>query len=160
MSATGVFLRVAGLLIALAVGFIGSASGADDLTGIGDPTRPPPGVMVKRNGTPGAAGAPGEAASGASVPDDDAQPKPVELSLQAIRFIPDTGHAVAMINGELVEVGDTVTGMRVMTISRTVTVLKGPGGLRRLTLELDSDESNSKPTSGEGAATGGRKESK
>ena len=70
-----------------------------------------------------------------------------------------------MINDELVSVGDKVGGMRVISITRETAVLKGPSGVRRLSLLVDErEEMPSKAVSvasekGE-AAEGGRKESK
>lgn len=135
--------------------------GATALDGIGDPTRPPAGVMLS------AAAAASAAASGvapAEAPPPEDRPKPVVLDLQSIRYQPDTGQAVAVINGEVVEVGDKVGDMRVISISRHGAELKGPAGVRKLTLRFDvieSSESDPLPEVGKvGTAARGRKESK
>lgn len=157
--ARGVLLSVC--LAALLGGVMQGHGLASALQGIGDPTRPPPGVVLKRN----AAGeviptGPAGSASAASAPVD--QPKPVALTLQAIRYEPSTKYAAAVINDEMVEVGDKVAGMTVMSISRSEAVLKGPAGLRKLTLRFEiEDEKTSTPDAREGAAAErGRKESK
>jgi hypothetical protein len=136
----------------------------DPLKGIGDPTRAPAGVAGKQSigGARGSAVAAAQGASGASSPDGEAEkPKPVVLTLQAIRYDPGNGQAVAMINDELVEVGGKVSGLSVVSISRNVAVLKGPAGQRRLALLLESEEINPKSSTDKGGtAKRGRKEIK
>jgi hypothetical protein len=156
------FLPGAGAL-ALLMGLFAAGSlhaQQDALKGIGDPTRAPAGVTGKQAaGTPGSAA---PAASGASSPEDEAEkPKPVVLTLQAIRYDLGNGQAVAMINDELVHIGDKVSGLSVVSISRNVAVLKGPAGQRRLVLLLESEEMDPKSVTDKGgAAKRGRKESK
>jgi hypothetical protein len=138
---------------------------AADFKGIGDPTLPPVGVAISAAGAASAtASLPGHAPGQAQAPAPSEQrPKPVALDLQSIRFRPDTGHAVAVINGEVVEVGDKVAEMRVMSISRHGAELKGPAGLRKLTLRFDVIESESDPlpvVGKVGTAGRGLKESK
>ena len=163
-------LRVCVALMALACvsGALHAQQKLPDLKGIGDPTRPPPGLMVKpgQAGVPaapsGASGASGVAGSSGEAAAE--KPRPVKLALQAIRYDLDTGDAVAMINDELVQVGSKVAGMSVVSISRHGAVLKGPSGTRRLRLLSDEaeEEVDPKPASGTGetAKEGGRKESK
>jgi hypothetical protein len=87
--------------------------------------------------------------------------KPVVLTLQAIRYDVRTGQAVALINDQVVLVGDKVGDMSLVSLSRNVAVLKGASGQRRLTLLPDTEDVNENPaTDTAHAARRGRKESK
>ncbi|MFT3858370.1 MAG: hypothetical protein QM742_13020 [Aquabacterium sp.] len=111
----------------------------EELKSIGDPTRPPYGAMRKGSAQDQAAAVPADG----SAPDAAAtkpKPRPVHLKLQGIRYDAARGHGVAMINDEIVEVGDSVAGMKVVSISSQMAVLKGESGVRKLRLQIDPDE--------------------
>ncbi|HEX5355623.1 MAG TPA: hypothetical protein VFW93_05375 [Aquabacterium sp.] len=144
-----------------------------DLKGVTDPTKPPSGVMLKMlgdragrgarsgSGESGAAEAQAAmpAASGASAPAaaasgaDSSQPDPWAVS--SIRIDLATGDGVALVGDELVKVGDTVHGMKVVAISASEVHLKGPEGIRKLVLPDVIEQSRAKTAR---AAKRGRKE--
>lgn len=146
-----------------------------DLKGVTDPTRPPAGVMLKMtgdgsgrglksvvsDGTAAAALAAMPAASGASAPAgaasgaEDGQTD--RWAVTSIRIDRATGEGVALVGEELVRVGDTVNGMKVLDISSSAVHLKGPDGVRKLVLPDVIEQSRAKPAR---AAKRGRKEKK
>lgn len=139
---------------------LGAASYADEIKGLSDPTRPPPGLMpppAGQAGDPSARGMQAEpAASAASAP-----PPEVALSLDAIRYSETSGEAVALINEELVRPGDKVANMTVLSIAPNEVLLKGAAGVKRLKLLPSADEAASQPAPKKvGAAKRGRKEVK
>jgi hypothetical protein len=152
-----------------------------DLKDVTDPTKPPPGVIQKMTGDQrlghspkGASGAtsaqalaemsavsrasrgaaPASAASAASAV-DEAQANP--WSVTSIRIDLETGVGVALLGDDLVTVGDTVRGMKVVAISASEVQLKGPDGVRKLVLPDVNEQSRAKP---DRAAKRGRKENK
>lgn len=131
---------------------------AQPFKGVGDPTRPPAGAMRPQAGS-GGPGAAASAASAASMPASAASaPEPrLPLQLDAIRFDAARGASVALINGELVRVGERVQALTVESISREDVVLRGASGIRRLTLRIESEPPS--PVSARAAARG-RKEKK
>lgn len=121
-------------------------AGAQPLKGVGDPTRPPPGVMLR---LPGGAAGDAQAASAASAAASAASAvsvvrAPVVLSLTAIRYEASSGSGGALINDKWVQVGDKVSGLTVMAITREDVLLKGPYGGQRLTLFSSTDQPASK----------------
>ena len=130
-----------------------------DLKNIADPTRPPPGMYRPAPGTPGAAGmaaapstspvaAAAPAASGAA--SAVAAPVPRGMRLQAVRHNGPSGGGVAMIDGELIELGGRVSGGWTLSAMNSDEVwLTGPAGQRRLTL-MGGDTSTDKPRAAKG----------
>lgn len=127
------------LLLCLVPVWVQAMPWMEELKGIGDPTRPPYGAAMGKGGALPIEGAASDAAA--------AKPKvkPVGLKLQGIRYDAARGHGVAMINDEIVEVGDSVSGMKVVSISAQMAVLKGPGGVRKLRLLVDPEEPAPEP---------------
>lgn len=82
---------------------------------IDDPTRPPPGL-----GADGAAGAGSQ-------------------GLTSV-FLPKQGRAMAVIDGQLVPLGGTVRGAKLISISEGGVVLAGPEGRERLFLTPDVEK--------------------
>jgi MSHA biogenesis protein MshK len=76
-----------------------------------DPTRPP-GVGASRAGF--------------------AEAVPSDLVLQTVLVSPERRNAI--VNGRLLRVGDSISGMRVIEIRESAVVLRGPGELRTLSL--------------------------
>lgn len=132
----------------------GLAWSASDLKGVTDPTRPPPGLFRPAPGAkgtgPAAALAP-DAASAASVAASAASaPAPHTLRLQAIRHNGASGGGVAMIDGQLIELGGRVPGGWTLSAMNSDEVwLSGPAGQRRLTL-LGGDTQTDKPRAASG----------
>ena len=144
-----------------------------DLKGVTDPTRPPAGVMLKMtgegsgrglksvvsDGAAAAALAAMPAASGASAPAGAASPAaegPADRwAVTSIRIDRASGEGVAIVGEELVKVGDTLHGMKVLGISSSEVQLKGPDGVRKLALPDVIEQSRAKPAR---AAKRGRKE--
>ena len=111
---------------------LAAAAGAVAAQSLPDPTRPP-----------GAAhGAPGGAVQGGN-------------SLQTI-IIPARGKALAIINGERVQVGGRVGEAQVVRITEAEVVLKGPEGMRTLRMTPDVEK---KPAASATAGKRDRKES-
>ena len=116
--------------------------GAQQLKGVGDPTRPPPGVMLR---LPGGAAGDAQAANAASAASAVSVVRaPVVLALTAIRFEVTSGSGMALINEKWVQVGDKVSGLSVTAITREDVLLKGPYGGQRLTLFSSTDQPSSK----------------
>lgn len=144
------------VLIAMAVaplGMVGQAGGAADLKNIADPTRPPPGMYRP---APSAAGVSPTApiASAASAASSTAPavaaPAPRTMRLQAVRHNGPSGGGVAMIDGELIELGGRVSGGWTLSAMNSDEVwLTGPAGQRRLTL-MGADTSTDKPRAARG----------
>lgn len=149
-----------------------------DLKGVTDPTKPPAGVMLKMLGDrPGRAARSGSgeasaaealsamsAASGASAAAGAASAASGAESSRAdawavtsIRIDRATGEGVALIGDELVRVGDTLHGVKVMDISASEVTLKGPEGMRKLVLPDVIEQSRAKAAR---PAKRGRKEKK
>ncbi|MBI2749359.1 MAG: hypothetical protein HYX43_08510 [Burkholderiales bacterium] len=115
-----------------------------DLRGVGDPTRPPPGVMLKQFGAAGGsapadAGAVaalgGVAAAAPAASAASAAESPFHgLSVTSIRIDLATGEGVAVVGDDVVKVGDKVRGMTVIEITHDTVVLKGQAETRRLVL--------------------------
>jgi hypothetical protein len=106
------------------------------LLGLGDPTRPPPGLAkAERLGATGTTGATGvaapEAASAASAPPAPREP---ELVLQLVRIDPVGGKGVALINDQLLEPGGRIEGWTLLGLTSNEAVLQGPRGRLRLSL--------------------------
>jgi hypothetical protein len=133
------FVKRGGLLCLL---LLAMGSGAQQFKGVGDPTRPPPGAMRAQTGATGANDTVQAAASAASSADVPEPVSPAEsaarvaasLTLNAIRFDEHAVQGMALINGDMYNVGDAVGPFRVAAITRELVVLTGPGGERRLTL--------------------------
>lgn len=129
-------------------GVTGSAKAGIDLKNVADPTRPPPGMYRPVRGGPSdIAAAPAAAASlGASDAAPAAvAPPPRKMRLQAVRHNGAFGGGVAMIDGELIELGGRVAGGWTLTAMNSDEVwLTGPAGQRRLTL-MGDDTSTDKP---------------
>lgn len=83
---------------------------------IDDPTRPPPGL-----------GADGSAAGA------------VSHGLTSV-FLPKKGQAMAVIDGQLVPLGGTARGAKVVAIAESGVVLAGPEGRERLFLTPDVEK--------------------
>jgi MSHA biogenesis protein MshK len=62
----------------------------------------------------------------------EAAEAPSDLVLQTVLVSPERRNAT--VNGRLVRVGDTVSGMRVIEIRESTVVLRGPGEQRTLSL--------------------------
>lgn len=104
---------------------------ANPLLGLGDPTRPPPGLAkADRLGAAGAASP--EAASAASAPPP--APREPDLVLQLVRIDPAAGKGMALINGQLIEPGGRIEGWTLLALSSNDAVLQGPRGRLRLSL--------------------------
>jgi hypothetical protein len=147
---------------------LASAVDGEELKGVVDPTRPPPGAMrmVQNTGRPLtqaeellAVAAAAQGASAASSPAASASAaEPVAaLKLNAIRFDTSGRNSVALINGQVVKPGDEVAGRTVLSIARESVVMKGPSGEKRLSLLADAEQTRPQPAR---AAKRGRKESK
>jgi MSHA biogenesis protein MshK len=109
-------LRAIGLvLLGLALPCLGVGAEPAPLP---DPTRPPHGAVV----------APGGVAAGADPAGDDEEPAPVLSSI----MIPAGGKPLAVIDGKVVRVGDTVGEAKVVRITETGVVLKGAQGTETL----------------------------
>lgn len=110
---------------------------ANPLLGLGDPTRPPAGlVKADRAGTSAgmsAAEAP-EAASAASAPPPP--PREPEMVLQLVRTDPVHGRGMALINDRLLEIGARIEGWTLVAVNANANeaVLQGPRGRLRLSL--------------------------
>ncbi|MDO9236743.1 MAG: hypothetical protein Q7U28_12040 [Aquabacterium sp.] len=123
--------------------------GAQEIAGITDPTRAPPGVLLKTQGGAGPSGAgsgagaedAAMAASGAASAASAAAPPPAKMVLGAIRYDIESGMGVALLDGQAVMVGAKVGGMTVLSITRNEVMLKGHGGIKRLTLIDETDKS-------------------
>lgn len=149
-----------------------------DLKGVTDPTKPPSGVMLKMLGDragrgsksaasesaaadavsamPAASGA-SAAASAASSASGAAVEKSDPWAVSSIRIDLATGEGVAIVGDDLVHVGDTVRGMKVVAITASEVQLKGPEGIRKLQLPDVIEQSGAKSAR---AAKRGRKEKK
>lgn len=106
------------------------------LKGVMDPTRPP-GVTHQGIASPEAAG------SAASAPPP---PPPHVPVLGAIRFDSTTQTGVALIDEQLVNVGDKVGDDTVVAITHNTVTLKGPSGTQRLSLLLIDPPTSSAST--------------
>lgn len=144
------------VLFAAAQGLVASCAQAADARGVSDPTRPPPGVY-RPVGAPTGQGqsaphAPSAqaVATAASAAPVASTPSPAPMRLQGIRHNGASGGGVALIDGQLVELGGKVSGSWTLSAMSSDEVwLSGPGGQRRLTL-VGGDTQTDKPR----AATG------
>lgn len=152
---------------------LGGWSAEGDLKGIGDPTRPPPGVMLKQQQqmvggaigqfvNPGGAIVPAGAAPAASAASDAEGGKTEEFtgsqwSLSGIRIDKATGQGVAIVGEDVVRVGDTIHGMKVVSITYDEVQIKGPDGIRKLKFSEVNEISGVTPVR---SAKRGRKERK
>lgn len=111
---------------------------ANPLLGLGDPTRPPAGlVKADRPGTSAGmngAAAP-EAASAASAPPPP-PPREPDLVLQLVRTDPVHGRGMALINDRLLEIGARIEGWTLVAVNANANeaFLQGPRGRLRLSL--------------------------
>jgi len=142
---------------------LAAVSGEPDLRGVGDPTKPPPGVLARQLGGGGAsaddaaaAAAAVAAASAASAAAAEAAAEAKALALTGIRINLGNGEGVAVVGDEVVKVGDKVRGMTVVSITHDTVELKGPAGARRLKLPDVIDQSRAPAR----AAKRGRKDKK
>lgn len=142
---------------------LAAVSGEPDLRGVGDPTKPPPGVLARQLGGGGAsaddaaaAAAAAAAASAASAAAAEAAAEAKALALTGIRINLGNGEGVAVVGDEVVKVGDKVRGMTVVSITHDTVELKGPAGARRLKLPDVIDQSRAPAR----AAKRGRKDKK
>ncbi|MGQ0598630.1 hypothetical protein [Aquabacterium sp.] len=144
---------------------LAAVSGEPDLRGVGDPTKPPPGVLARQLGGAGsgvpaddaaAAAAVAAAASAASAAAAEAAAEAKALALTGIRINLGSGEGVAVVGDEVVKVGDKVRGMTVVSITHDTVELKGPAGARRLKLPDVIDQSRAPAR----AAKRGRKDKK
>lgn len=144
---------------------LAAVSAEPDLRGVGDPTKPPPGVLARQLGGAGgsmpaddaaAAAAVAAAASAASAAAAEAAAESKALALTGIRINLGSGEGVALVGDEVVKVGDKVRGMTVVSITHDTVELKGPAGARRLTLPDVIDQSRAPAR----AAKRGRKDKK
>jgi len=142
---------------------LAAVSGEPDLRGVGDPTKPPPGVLARQLGGGGAsaddaaaAAAAVAAASAASAAAAEASAEAKALALTGIRINLGSGEGVAVVGDEVVKVGDKVRGMTVVSITHDTVELKGPAGARRLKLPDVIDQSRAPAR----AAKRGRKDKK
>ncbi len=94
------------------------AAGTADAGALRDPTRPLASDQPRRPGTPAATPAP-----------------PVLPSLQLV--LTSAGRRYAVIDGELLAVGDQVRGMRLLQVKQDAVVLSTPNGPRSLLLNTD-----------------------
>lgn len=99
------------LLLSIAMLLMTLAGAVDVSPALDDPTRPPAGVV----GPDGS-----EAASGS-------------IGLTSV-MLPKKGKATAVIDGQVVAVGDQVRDARLVRLTETSAVLEGPGGVERLYL--------------------------
>lgn len=129
------------LAAAAALALVGAltplATLANPLLGLGDPTRPPAG-LVKADRTSNPAGmaaamAP-DAASAASAPPPPAREP--ELVLQLVRTDPVQGRGMALINDRLLEIGARIEGWTLVAVNANANeaFLQGPRGRLRLSL--------------------------
>ena len=128
-----------------------------DLTGIGDPTRPPARALSRRGS--GAASEPEMSASAVEAAAAASAAAAIAASatnLSAIRYEASKSEGLALINDEWVSVGDKVKGMSVLSITQNAVLLSGPKGVRRLKL-FEDPEDLGKPAR---TARRGRKEKK
>ena len=118
----------------VATGLLGAGlAGAAQAGPLADPTRPPPSVAT--GPTDGGGGGPVRArdrrnAAPTAQPAAVAAPLPV---LQSVR-VPASGPALAMIDGQLVQAGDTVGGRLVQAVDRQGITLAGRSGPARVLL--------------------------
>lgn len=84
-----------------------------------DPTRPPEAFVT---GAPGAGQEEG-------------------LRLQSV-LMPQSGRPTAIISGQVVRVGEEVGGARLLKLTETEAVLKGPNGVERLFLTPDATKTS------------------
>lgn len=144
-----------GVLIAMAVaplGLLGQAGGAVDLKNIADPTRPPPGMYrpAPSAAAPAASAAAFAAPAASSAASAVVPPAPRAMRLQSVRHNGPSGGGVAMIDGELIELGGRVPGGWTLSAMNSEEVwLTGPAGQRRLTL-MGGDTSTEKPRAAKG----------
>ncbi len=136
-------------------------SAEPDLRGVGDPTRPPPGVWAHQLGaatgsSPEEAASAAAAASAASAAAAEAEATARALTVTAIRIDLATGEGVAVVGEDVVKVGDKVRGMTVVAITHDAVQLKGPKESRRLVLPDVIESSRAAAR----AAKRGRKERK
>lgn len=148
----------AALFCVVGAGLAASALAAGDLKGVSDPTRPPPGLFRPASGAPVGAPAMGGTApasasaalAAASAASAASAPAPRALRLQAIRHNGASGGGVAMIDGELVELGGRLAGGWTLSAMNSDEVwITGPAGQRRLTL-LGGDTQTDKPRAASG----------
>jgi MSHA biogenesis protein MshK len=102
-----------------------------------DPTRPPARLA---------------SASG----DGTAAPRSAGLSLQSVLIAPDRRSAI--IDGSLLQIGDSISGFKVMKIEEEAVTLRGAAGIRRLQLFPEVEKRRSltvRPALPEPAATQG-----
>lgn len=116
--------------------FTATWSRAADVIVLPDPTRPPNAVLramsAKNTGAmPAAPQASTDVASGASAP---ARPVKREARLTSVRVSASGHDNVALIDGQLVQVGDRVGDSTVASIDDNGVVLRGPKGSQRLSL--------------------------
>lgn len=131
---------------------------AQDLKGIGDPTRPPGRSSMARRGA-GAASEPEMSASAveaAAAASAAAAAAASATNLSAIRYDVSKSEGLALINDEWVRAGDKVKGMSVISITQDTVLLSGAKGVRRLKL-FEDPEDVGKPAR---TAKRGRKEKK
>lgn len=158
-----------GLAALLPLLSLAALSAEPDLRGVGDPTKPPPGVVVRQSSGAGralpaedaasaaaVAEAAAAAASAAAAAQAEAEVTAKALALTGIRVNLDSGEGVAVVGEEVVKVGDKVHGLTVVSITHDTVVLKGPAGTRRLTLPDVIDQSRAPAR----AAKRGRKDKK
>lgn len=103
------------VLAAACLGLAGAVVAAEP--SLDDPTRPPAGVL----------GADGSLATTAG------------LGLTSV-YLPRDGKPHAVIDGQLVRLGDRVRGARLTRVAETGVVLEGPAGIERLYLTPDVDK--------------------
>lgn len=127
-------------LEALTLVLLGCGAGALSAGPLADPTRPPSSLAAAAHGaTPVARPAGSDANPGrsnaaltATTALPAAAPAPLAgLLLQSVQS-PARGPALAMINGQLVKVGDAVAGRQVVSIDAQGVLLRGPDGSERL----------------------------
>ncbi len=99
------------------------------LLGLGDPTRPPPGLG--KTDRLGAMAAGAAASDAASAPPPRREP---ELVLQLVRIDPVGGKGMALINDQLIEPGGRIEGWTLVALTSNDAVLQGPRGRLRLSL--------------------------
>lgn len=163
---------MAAAIACLAVLPLGGWSAEGDLKGVGDPTRPPPGVMLKQQQqmvggaigqfvNPNGAVVPNAAAPAASAASDaEAQTNEFtgdKWAVTGIRIDKGTGQGVAIIGEDVVRVGDTLHGMKVVSITFDEVQIKGPDGMRKLKFSDVNELSGVTPVR---SAKRGRKERK
>ena len=155
---------VNGWLALLALLPLLAMSAEPDLRGVGDPTKPPPGVWARQLGAAvgtspedaASAAAAAAAASAASAAAAEAEATARALTVTAIRIDLATGEGVAVVGEDVVKVGDKVRGMTVVAITHDAVQLKGPTESRRLVLPDVIEQSRAAAR----AAKRGRKERK